>query len=464
MSPRPAPAAPAADPSAAARPLLRQPAYLWWLASDTSSAFGLALQSFAVPLLALYLTDSPAQAGLIAAIGQVGRVLAIVPGGVLADRHDRRRLMVVGGILGALLAGAVAGFHAAGLLGFWLLTALNLLINMRQGLLGAAGNAALKNVVDEARLGSALAANQGRDAAIALSGGPAGGLLMALGQAFPFAASALAHLTSALAALCIRADLRPRTDDAGAGPGRDPAAALPGTGVVRAYLHEARQGFVWLLRRGDLRGVAIVSTVINLGFNAGITTIVFGLQQGGRSPATIGWVSAAIGVGMLTGAVAAPALVRRFRTGRLAAAGLVLASLSIAATPFAVTLPEPASVPVLLGVLAAGTFGIPAVNAGLLGYFMAAVPSSLMGRASSALDLMAMGAIPFAPLIAGFGYAALGWSGALLVSAGICAAAALMALGNRGLRSLPGPARWGEHAAAMSAGSAPAGSAPAGRP
>ena len=90
--------------------------YLWWLASDTGTAFGTALQSFAIPLLALYVTGSPAQAGIVAAIGQVGRVVAILPGGVLADRHDRRMLMLAGGALGLAILVAVSDSRAQTLL------------------------------------------------------------------------------------------------------------------------------------------------------------------------------------------------------------------------------------------------------------------------------------------------------------------------------------------------------------
>lgn len=56
-------------------PLWRQRRYLLWLASDTGSALGMSLQWFAVPLVALIVTNSPTQAGLITAIGQLGRLV-----------------------------------------------------------------------------------------------------------------------------------------------------------------------------------------------------------------------------------------------------------------------------------------------------------------------------------------------------------------------------------------------------
>ena len=57
-----------------------------------------------------------------------------------------------------------------------------------------------------------------------------------------------------------------------------------------------------------------------------------------------------------------------------------------------------------------------------------------------------MGATPLAPLIAGFGLTWLGRGGTILLGAGLCAIAALMAVTNRGLRSLPAEAGWAAHA------------------
>jgi MFS family permease len=421
--------------------------YLWWLASDTGTAFGTALQSFAIPLLALYVTGSPAQAGIVAAIGQVGRVVAILPGGVLADRHDRRMLMLAGGALGLAVAGAMAGLQVAGLLDVWLLAGLNLLLNIRNGLFGSVSNAALKDVVSTPQIAPAMAANQGRDAAVSLAGGPAGGGLMALGHALPLAAVAASHAVALVGALAIKADLRPRPDGATAAPLGD--AATPrhssAAAMVRGYVGEATEGLKWIFRRPELRGVMLISTVLNLGVNSAVTSVVFGLQQRGESPAAIGLVSAALGAGILLGSLVAPLLVKRVRTGTLAVCGLLLVAGGVAFLPFVPELPG------LLAVLALMVFAAPSINAGLLGYFMAAVPSPLLGRASSAMDLLALGAVPLAPLIAGFGYAVLGWSGVLLVCAGLCAAAALLAAANRRLRSLPGPGDWEDHAAEMSA-------------
>lgn len=438
--------------------LTGNPNYLWWLATDTSTAFGSALHSFSVPLLALYVTGSPAQAGIVAAIGQVGKVLATLPGGVVADRHNRRTLMVLGGVIGLAVASALTVFQLSGLLGFWLLTALNLLMSMRNGFFSSTSNAALKSVVRADQIGPAMAANEGRDAVIALSGGPVGGILMGFGRALPFAATAASHALGIVAALMIRTDLRPvdrPSRQAGTEAGSD-RGAVSGTGhhtengatasnggLLRSFTGEAVSGIKWLVRRPELRGIMILATIINLGLNSAITSVIFGLQQQGGTPAEIGMVSAGIGVGMLLGSLIAAPLVRRVGAGRIIITGLFLMTASLAVLPFVTGLPA------IMVVQAAAVFGAPSINAALLGYFMVAVPTELLGRAGSALDLVSMGATPLAPLVAGFGYALLGWSGVLLACAGVCAVATALAFMNRGLRALPRSDQWAEHAAAI---------------
>lgn len=92
--------------------------------------------------------------------------------------------------------------------------------------------------------------------------------------------------------------------------------------------------------------------------------------------------------------------------------------------------------------------GAPSVNAGIGGYFMAAVPTELLGRATSASSLTSMAALPLAPLIAGFEFPLLGWTGLLVFCAAITSLAGIIALTNRPLRTLSCPEGWAARAAA----------------
>ncbi|NKF32847.1 MFS transporter, partial [Pseudomonas sp. BGM005] len=98
------------------------------------------------------------------------------------------------------------------------------------------------------------------------------------------------------------------------------------------------------------------------------------------------------GAVMLVGAIVAPMLVPRFRAGVLAISGLSVAALGSAALA---TVTEPWAIVVVLG---ASVLLLPALNAGMMGYFMVATPTELLGRANSAAGVLGMGALPLAPL------------------------------------------------------------------
>lgn len=419
--------------------LWRNRNYLLWLGSDTGSALGIALHSFAVPLIALVATNSPAQAGIIGAAGMLGRMLATLPGGVLADRHNRRRLMLIGGMSGTAIGLGLVAVAATGHLTFWSLLTLHLLMSVRNGLFGSASDAALKDLLPETQLGSALAANQGRDAVVSLAGGPLGGILLAVSQTVALAAVAAIHATATLFAKFMVLPTHIREEDAVATNRQELAGR---TGWARGFAEESGEGLKWLWRRKDLRAILLVSIIINLGTNASITSVIFALQRRGESAATIGLVSAAIGAGMLLGSLVAPALIRRIPSGALTCTGLFLAIAALWVLPFV------EQTAALCVVLAVALFGAPAINAGIGGYFMAAVPTELLGRATSASALMSMAALPLAPLIAGFGFPLLGWTGLLASCASIAALAGIIALANKPLRTLPGPEGWAARAAA----------------
>lgn len=452
--------------------LWRNARYLTWLVSDTSKGLAATLFAFAIPLLALVVTDDPAQAGIIGGAGMVARLILTLAGGILADRHRRIVLMLIGSLIGILLAGAFTLLALADALTFGTLLAANVLLAARSGLFDVAGESAIKEIVPDDAMGRAQAANQGRDAALQLAGGPLGGLLLGVGGWLVGAVMTLCHAVAAVTAWMLQREARragiadtgaeadadaerpsgehPNSDGRiAAGLGVDPADGLglpPDTasdagarGKTSAWA-ELREGFAWLFSRPDLGGVLLIITIINLGFNAAITTVMYALQQAGYSELLIGSLGAGVGAVMLVGAIVAPMLVPRIRTGVLAIAGLsggAIGSILLSMVT------EPWAIVVVLG---ASVLLLPALNAGMMGYFMVATPTQLLGRANSAAGVLGMGALPLAPLIAGFGLTWIGREWTILVCAALCIVAVALALGNRALRALPVEARWAEHA------------------
>lgn len=404
--------------------------YVTWLVSDTSKGLAGTLFSFAIPLIALIVTNDPAQAGVIGGVGMAVRLIAMIYGGVLADRHDRIALMLLGAAVGTVLATGFLVLALSDALTFTTLLVAQVLLVARAGLFDPAGESALKEIVPSEAMGRAQAANQGRDAVLQLAGGPLGGALLAGGAWFIGAAMTIGYGFAALTAWRLRA----------APAGQRAFDPQESVAPARDTLREVREGFSFLLSRPDLSGVLWITTIVNLGFNAALTTVIFSLQQSGHAELTIGWLSAVLGGTMLVGAIMAPRLVARVGAGILTIVGLGIAAVGVIALN---AVHEPWVIAI---VLAASVLLLPALNSSMLGYFMVATPTRLLGRANSALGVLSMGAMPLAPLIAGFGLAWFGRGPTLLLTAALCLVSAVLAAGNRTLRELPAEPGWAAHA------------------
>lgn len=428
---------PVAAPTAEKPRLWASRRYVTWLISDTTKGLAGTLFSFAIPLITLFVTNDPTKAGILGGIGMGVTLVTILAGGVIADRYPRVLMMILGGAIGTALSLIFAILAWINFLPFWVLIAFEVLMALRSGLFNVAGEAALKEIVPSELMGTAQAANQGRDAALQLAGGPIGGVLLGVGTWLVGLVMALSHLISTATAfmLGVRQPQRGNTASTQLSDAEISSPAEDKTSVFQ----EIREGFAWLFSRADLRGVLIISTLINLAFNTATTTAIYSLQQDGYSTVAIGSISTVLGVAMLAGAVSAPFFVSKVGSGILAITGLLFSTLSIAAVSSAHT---PLTVAATFG---CGVLLIPILNSGLLGYFMVAVPTELLGRANSASSFVSMGAMPLAPLIAGFGLVHLGRAHTLLICAGFAITATLLAFFNRSLRELPKQSGWEEY-------------------
>ena len=428
--------------------LIRNGRYLTWLVSDTAKGLASALFGFAIPLIALFVTNDPAQAGVISAVGMTIRTVTTVFGGVLADRHRRIVMMVTGSLVGVILSVAFTALALADALTFVTLLVIEILLAARTGLFDIAGESAVKEIVPDDAMGRAQAANQGRDAMLQLAGGPLGGVLLAAGAWLIGAVMAVCHLVAAATAWMLQRSV-PADNEA---PEQSPSDAAADTGLVAAAiavgkpnaLREIAEGFRWLFSRVDLRGVLFVATIINLGFSTALTTVIYALQQQGHTPLTIGLLSTGAGIAMLVGALFAPMLVARVPAGTIIIGGLAVSAIGVIGL-------IPTHEPLLLALVLAGiVFFIPAINAALMGYFMVATPTQMLGRANSASAVLGMGALPLAPLVAGIGLSLIGRESTLIAAAVMCAAAVLLAISNAALRALPAESGWSAHAAQFS--------------
>lgn len=385
---------------------------LW--TSQVMSDLGSAMSGLALPLLTLGLTGSPVKAGVVGSAAALVRLAGQLPAGVISDRFDRRKMMLIADAARLLLYG---------LLGFAILTdRANLIWIMVTACLAAIFNvihenaqfSAIRNVVPMAQVTEATARNEARSAGVSLVGPPIGGALYALGRSFPFLADAVSYLVSFIGISLIR---KPMQEDRSAQEKSHPFTDL-------------KEGLRFVFSQPFLRAVLLIAPPINLAFNGLFFAIIVILQQQGTAPALIGTVETFIGVFGLIGAVIAPFLSRRIPIRWLlfgicwAGVGLMAAS-SLLTSSILVALPP--AIAIMLG---------PATNSVLFGYQAAITPDRLQGRVMSVIIMAAMSMSSLSALIGGALVHWLGGPRAMLVFAAIMAVSAITATVSKGIRDM----------------------------
>src|SRR2546423_3836298 len=152
--------------------------------------------------------------GLVLSVQGAGLLTTLLIGGALADRYERRRMMVVSDVWRFAAVGALAGLDASGHLGLTALILLALLMGLGDGLFYPAVGGIVPLVVDAAHLPSANSLmGAARWGGFVIGPPLAGFLYHSAGSAWVFAIDALSFLLSA--ALMLMA--RPRAVDRSTG-------------------------------------------------------------------------------------------------------------------------------------------------------------------------------------------------------------------------------------------------------
>jgi ENTS family enterobactin (siderophore) exporter len=105
------------------------------------------------------LTHSPLAVGLLNLTSCIGMLVSLLAGGMLADRHDRRALLLVTGLPQSLLAVALLANSLARHPAVWAIYAITLAIGLLAGIGAPASTAAAPALVGPTRLAAAAALN-----------------------------------------------------------------------------------------------------------------------------------------------------------------------------------------------------------------------------------------------------------------------------------------------------------------
>lgn len=372
------PAAPteAASPTIGAR---------YWVLLTGSTLSSLADGSFKVALLliAKATTASPALIAGASFAATLPWLLASLPAGAIADRGDRRRIMLAADIArGVLLAvfGVLCVLRVESILVLYLVA---FGAGVAEVFYATSAQAIVPMVVERTLLPRANAAQQIADQSANQFAGPAlGGLLIGIGAAVSSFASSGLWLLAAGGLLLVRGGYR--------------TARPAGRPTLRA---DVAAGVRFLLRSRVLRSITLRVGITN--FAGSAVTAVFVVYAVGRgsvlglSPAGYGLLLTVSAAGSILGALVVAPL-RRWIGDR----GLMTAN--IVAQAIQIVVPVVAHDAMVVGVgFLVGGIGVALWNVSVVTVRQRLTPPALLGRAVSAYRLVSWGAMPLGALTGG---------------------------------------------------------------
>ncbi|GAB2561797.1 MFS transporter [Kribbella endophytica] len=351
---------------------------IWPAAAVSNLGDGVLLA--AGPLLVASISGEPFAVGAAAFVQQAPWLLFALFSGALADRLDRRVMVVVADVVRAVVLGALAAAVLLGTSPLWAVYVTLFLLGTAETLADNASSALLVSAVPKAQLGKANARLFASSIALnQLGGPPIGALLFAAGAGLPLAVDAAAYCVAAV--LISRVSVR---RDAGGGSPRTPLWT------------DVREGVHWLWNHSGVRTLALAILVMNITFCAAFATwVLYAREQLGLSDAQFGLLVTAGAVGGLAGMPVYHWLEPRFGSLTLLRAGLLIET----AVHLALALTHN---PWVAGTTLA-VFGVHAVVWGIVSTTarQLATPDALLGRVNSVYLLASVGGAALGSLLGG---------------------------------------------------------------
>ena len=179
--------------SAAAGALWRNRDFVLLWAGQAISSIGSQVSAFALPLLVLALTNSPAQAGLLTALQRAPYLLFSLPVGALIDRWNRKRIMLLADALRCLVYALVPAALFFAHLTLPLLAVVAVLSGAAYVFFDIADGSSFPRIVTPAQLPNASALMEGTLSAADLLGPGIGGFIIGLASSVISGAALSTH-------------------------------------------------------------------------------------------------------------------------------------------------------------------------------------------------------------------------------------------------------------------------------
>ena len=268
---------------------LRVRNYRLYAGGQLVSLTGTWMQRVAQDWLVLELTNSGTALGIVTALQFLPSLLFGLWGGLLADRYDKRKLLLATQSGLALVALILGVLDVTGIVQYWQVLVLALALGLVSAIDSPVRQSFVVEMVGPDDLTNAVGLNSTIfNSARILGPAVAGVMITAIGTGWAFVANGISSIAVLTALALMRpAELRPS-------PAIDRIR-----GQLRAGLHYVRQ------RQDLLLTMVLVFVVGTFGLNFQITTALLAKQVFHRSATGYGLLSTALAVGACVGAVLA---------------------------------------------------------------------------------------------------------------------------------------------------------------
>ncbi len=353
------------DTDAAAPPQLwRNRSYRTFLGVQTLSALGDSFSHVALPLLVLHTTGSVLQMGLVTALAGVAAIVSGLFAGVIADRFDRRRLLMLADGARCLLYLLIPLAWLSGE-PIWLVYAIVPIAGCFSMLFQVTYVTVVPSLVGHDQITKANGHLFATYAAAGVAGPALAGFVAAsAGPATAIGIDAVTFAVSAIGILFVRFDATSHREEGGARRG----------GVREEFLAGAK--FLW--SHPLLRPLTLLLSFFTF-LTYGLTDLVIYLikHELDRPDTTVGYVLTAGTIGSFIAASAVARIRERLTFGVVWIGGVALAGLAIAGIGLTRSVPVVGAL-MLITAMCSGVSGISSMS-----LRQEVTPSHLLGRVTS---------------------------------------------------------------------------------
>jgi predicted MFS family arabinose efflux permease len=350
-----------------------------WIGACTSS-IGTWMQIIAQSWLIWRLSNhSEFLLGLDQFLGGIPIFLFSLIGGVVADRIERRRVLLGSQYTQMFSAGMLTLLVAFGWVRVWHILCLSFLSGLAQAFGGPAYQALIPTLVEKDDMPNAIALNSIQFNVAVMIGPALGGqALQHLGEKWCFGLNALSFLAPVISLTLIRTRFLP-------------------VKTGETMLHSMKEGFKFI-RRQHAMGALIILAFLMTGLSMPMRTFFpkFVTDIFHRGPETLGMFFSVMGLGSILGSLTIAAMGNSKRKGLIALTMLICLGASIAGFSLSNRLL------VSYGMLVLAGASMMAVFASVNSLVQIIVTNEMRGRVMSVYNFAFRGGMPFGNLAAGW--------------------------------------------------------------